>query len=48
LGLNLVSAIARLHGGRLTLRNTDPGFSAIIELPILVQSIETNHQETSA
>ena len=33
LGLNLVSAVARLHGGRLEFRNAAPGLSAIIELP---------------
>ena len=33
LGLNLVSAVARLHGGRLILKNGDPGLIAIIELP---------------
>lgn len=35
LGLNLVSAIAKLHGGHLVLRNQDPGLSATIELPSL-------------
>jgi signal transduction histidine kinase len=33
LGLNLVSAVAVLHRGHLELRNTYPGFSAVIELP---------------
>ncbi len=33
LGLSLVSAVAKLHGGRLVLRTTKTGLSAIIELP---------------
>ena len=33
LGLSLVDAIAKLHGGRLALKNLDPGLSAVIELP---------------
>lgn len=33
LGLNLVSAVAALHGGRLALKNLGPGLSATIELP---------------
>lgn len=32
LGLNLVCAIARLHGGRLDFRDAAPGLNAIIEL----------------
>lgn len=32
LGLNLVSAVAALHGGRLILRDAAPGLSAVIEL----------------
>lgn len=35
LGLNLVNAVAKLHGGRLSLRNNAPGLSATIELPAL-------------
>jgi signal transduction histidine kinase len=35
LGLNLVSAVARLHGGRLVLKNNRPGLSATLELPAL-------------
>ena len=35
LGLNLVSAVAKLHGGRLVLKNNAPGLSATIELPAL-------------
>jgi len=38
LGLNLVSAVARLHGGRLDFRNAAPGLSAVIELPGLKPS----------
>jgi hypothetical protein len=37
LGLNLVSAVAKLHGGRLILRDNAPGLSATIELPALAQ-----------
>ena len=33
LGLNLVSAIATLHGGRLVLKGGNPGLAAIIEIP---------------
>lgn len=33
LGLNLVRAVARLHGGRLILKNDNPGLTVIIELP---------------
>jgi signal transduction histidine kinase len=33
LGLSLVNAIARLHGGQLILRNLEPGLSATITMP---------------
>jgi signal transduction histidine kinase len=33
LGLSLVTAVAKLHGGQLILRNLTPGLSATIELP---------------
>lgn len=33
LGLSLVQAVAKLHRGRLILRNEKPGFSATLELP---------------
>jgi signal transduction histidine kinase len=33
LGLSLVSAVARLHGGELILRDNNPGLKAIIALP---------------
>lgn len=33
LGLSLVSAVAKLHGGRLVLRSTKSGLSATIEIP---------------
>jgi signal transduction histidine kinase len=33
LGLSLVSAVARLHGGQLILKNRSPGLSAVIEIP---------------
>ena len=32
LGLSLVSAVAKLHGGRLILENCDPGLAATIEI----------------
>jgi len=32
LGLSLVGAIAKLHGGQLSLKDLDPGLSAVIEL----------------
>jgi hypothetical protein len=35
LGLSLVDAVAKLHHGRVTLRNEKPGFSATVELPLL-------------
>jgi len=47
LGLNLVSAVAGLHGGRLCLRNTDPGFSAIIELPARRAAADKKQEEKS-
>lgn len=34
LGLAIVQAIARLHGGTLKLENTDPGLGAILVLPL--------------
>jgi signal transduction histidine kinase len=37
LGLNLVSAVAKLHGGSLVLKNSAPGLSATIELPALAK-----------
>ena len=33
LGLSLVTAVAKLHGGRLELRQLDPGLSATIKIP---------------
>jgi hypothetical protein len=33
LGLSLVSAVAKLHRGRLVLKRTEPGLSATIDLP---------------
>jgi signal transduction histidine kinase len=33
LGLSLVVAIAKLHGGQLVLKNLDPGLSATIDVP---------------
>ena len=34
LGLNLVSAVAKLHHGRLILKNNAPGLSSTIEIPV--------------
>jgi signal transduction histidine kinase len=33
LGLSLVSAVAKLHGGKLLLRDNRPGLAAILEVP---------------
>ncbi len=33
LGLSLVNAVARLHGGRLRLEDNDPGLRAVLDLP---------------
>src|SRR5262249_43784297 len=35
LGLSLVDAVAKLHGGRFVLRGAAPGLSATMELPLL-------------
>lgn len=35
LGLSLVTAVAKLHRGRLILRNGSPGLSATLELPLV-------------
>jgi signal transduction histidine kinase len=43
LGLSLVSAIAKLHGGRLVLNNREPGLSATIEMPALDDSYLLQH-----
>jgi signal transduction histidine kinase len=34
LGLSLATAVAKLHGGRLVLKNNAPGLSATIEIPL--------------
>lgn len=34
LGLSLVAAITRLHRGRLTLENNEPGLRVVVELPL--------------
>jgi signal transduction histidine kinase len=34
LGLSLADAVAKLHHGRITLRNEEPGFSTTVELPL--------------
>jgi signal transduction histidine kinase len=33
LGLSLASAVARLHGGELTLADNQPGLKSVIALP---------------
>lgn len=45
LGLSLVGAVAKLHGGRLVLKNAEPGLSATIELP---ETLATNGKITEA
>lgn len=47
LGLNLVSAIAKLHGGRLTFGDSRPGLAATIELPAH-RDLPTNSLEEPA
>ena len=44
LGLSLVSAVAKLHGGRLALRNVGPGLSATLELPRTFDTRKDNHR----
>ncbi|GLK56290.1 signal transduction histidine kinase [Methylopila capsulata] len=39
LGLALVSAVARLHGGALTLADNEPGLRAVLTLPIQTQAL---------
>ncbi|MAB13247.1 ATP-binding protein, partial [uncultured Parvibaculum sp.] len=34
LGLSLVAAVARLHGGRVTLEDNDPGLVVALHLPV--------------
>ena len=34
LGLSLVSAVARLHGGRLQLEDNAPGLRVVLSLPV--------------
>lgn len=43
LGLSLVDAVAKLHRGRLVLRNLAPGLSATIELP----QMAANHPQST-
>jgi signal transduction histidine kinase len=38
LGLSLASAVAKLHGGQLVLRNLAPGLSATLEIPRIPQA----------
>ena len=44
LGLNLVNAVARLHGGRLIFDDCEPGLSATIELPLMPSSTGVDHE----
>ncbi|WP_075217529.1 sensor histidine kinase [Mongoliimonas terrestris] len=45
LGLSLVSAVARLHGGRLALADAGPGLAATLVLPVRLETggAEENH-----
>jgi signal transduction histidine kinase len=46
LGLSLVKAVARLHGGDLRFKNEDPGLSARIDLaPVAPESSRSGHGE---
>lgn len=45
LGLSLADAVAKLHHGRLTLRNEKPGFSATVELPRHHRSAEQSSND---
>lgn len=47
LGLNLVSAVAALHEGRLVLRDAGPGLSAVIELPRQIGDHPTGRTNSS-
>ena len=42
LGLSLVEAVAKLHHGRLTIRNEQPGFCATVELPRVAAATENS------
>lgn len=44
LGLSLVSAVATLHGGRLILKDAEPGLIAIVDLPKV--AISTSNKPT--
>jgi signal transduction histidine kinase len=46
LGLSLVTAVAKLHGGRLVLKRTDPGLSATIDLPAANAGTEPTDTKT--
>jgi signal transduction histidine kinase len=47
LGLSLVSAVAKLHGGRLNLRNMSPGLSVTIELPRTLSGTKKSSNTTT-
>lgn len=38
LGLSLAGAVAKIHGGKLILRNAEPGLAAIIKLPVMADA----------
>jgi len=40
IGLNLVAAVARLHGGKLRLEDNGPGLKAVLELPLRLKTGE--------
>jgi signal transduction histidine kinase len=46
LGLSLVTAVAKLHGGWLVLKRTEPGLSATIDLPAANSGTEPNAKKT--
>ena len=48
LGLSLVDAVAKLHRGRLVLRNEGPGFSATVELPRHADRASVDARSTDA
>lgn len=48
LGLSFVTAVAKLHGGRLILANGKPGLSATIELPRSGEPGHTTNEESEA
>ena len=47
LGLNLVNAVARLHGGRLVFDDCALGLSATLELPLMPSSTGVDHDRST-